>query len=448
MRRTTRAAALAVALAVAVPLALAGCGRDRQQPRFVAASPGRHATPSPGASPTPAEPFSFALTPAANTRNLPISAEVGTKVTGGRVTDVTLSDDKGGRVAGTMRDDGTSWVPARPLKYGRTYTASVTATPADGAAPQTLNTRFSTMASRPGREIGSGLYLFDGNTYGVAMPVVAEFNPGIGAKDRAGVERRLFVRSDPPQPGVWHWVANGTQAYYRPPTYWQPGTKLTVRLGLAGLPVGRGRYGNVDRRATATIGRKLTMDVDNRTKQMYVYRDDRLIKKIPVSLGKKSTPSSSGTMVVMEKKETTVFDTFAELGPSEGYRTNIAYAQRITWSGQYVHSAPWSVGSQGRRNVSHGCVNMSGGNAVWLFRQTLVGDPVTVRGTGRKLVDGDGWTAWMHPWKQYVKGSALPVPPELAAAGTPGPTATPPGPTAGTPGPTATPPGPTAAPAP
>jgi hypothetical protein len=117
----------------------------------------------------------------------------------------------------------------------------------------------------------------------------------------------------------------------------------------------------------------------------------------------------------MEKKAATVFDTTAELGPDEGYRTEIEYAQRLTWSGQYVHSAPWSVGSQGRRNVSHGCVNVSPSNARWLFDKTLIGDPITVRGTEDKLDAGNGWTAWDMSWKEFIKGSALPVPAELAA---------------------------------
>jgi lipoprotein-anchoring transpeptidase ErfK/SrfK len=423
-RRSTLGAALVVTLALALPLALAACGRDREQPAFVAPTPdGGSAAPT--ATPTPDEPFTFAITPKAKSKDLPISSEIGTKITGGQVTDVTLSDDKGARVTGELREDGSSWVPAKPLKYGRTYTAKVTATRADGGGDQTLTTTFSTLRGKPGREGGSGLYMFDGNTYGVAMPVVAEFFPGIAAKDRASVQRRLFVRSDPPQPGTWHWVSSGTQAYYRPPNYWRPGTKLTVRLGLAGHPVGKGRYGGVDRSATVTIGRKLTIDVDNKTKRMYVYKNDVLVKQLPVSLGKKSTPSSTGTMVIMEKKESTVFDTFAELGPVDGYRTNITHAQRITWSGQYIHAAPWSVGDQGRRNVSHGCVNVSNPNAVWLFRETMVGDPVTVRGTERKLTNGDGWTAWMHSWKQFIKGSALPVPAELAAVDVPSPSSVP-----------------------
>ena len=86
------------------------------------------------------------------------------------------------------------------------------------------------------------------------------------------------------------------------------------------------------------------------------------------------------------------------------------FAQRLTWSGQYIHAAPWSVGSQGKRNVSHGCTNVSDGNAKWLYDNTHIGDPVVVRGTPRKLDWGNGWTDWDRPWDQYVKGSALPAP--------------------------------------
>ena len=42
---------------------------------------------------------------------------------------------------------------------------------------------------------------------------------------------------------------------------------------------------------------------------------------------------------------------------------------RVTWTGEYLHSAPWSVGAQGSANVSHGCVNMSPANAAVDVRQ-------------------------------------------------------------------------------
>jgi lipoprotein-anchoring transpeptidase ErfK/SrfK len=152
------------------------------------------------------------------------------------------------------------------------------------------------------------------------------------------------------------------------------------------------------------------MKVDNATKKMTVEESGKVVRTMPVSLGKASTPSSSGTMVVMDKQEQTVFDTTAELGPVNGYRTEIEFAQRLTWSGQYIHSAPWSTGAQGHRNVSHGCVNISPSNARWLYSKSLIGDPVTVKGTGDKLEYGNGWTAWNVSWPEFLKGSALPVP--------------------------------------
>jgi hypothetical protein len=51
-----------------------------------------------------------------------------------------------------------------------------------------------------------------------------------------------------------------------------------------------------------------------------------------------------------------------------------------------------------------------------LFDKTLIGDPVTVQGTGDKLVAGNGWTAWDLSWKDFIKGSALPVPADVAGA--------------------------------
>ncbi|MGI5214884.1 Ig-like domain-containing protein [Plantactinospora sp. CA-290183] len=402
MGKVTRAWATVVALAVVTPLGTAACGNENKKPGLVSGSAGASASPTP-----PAEPLALAVTPAEGAKKQPVSTEIGTKVSGGKITQVTLTVAGGGEVKGSLRDDGSSWVPATPLKYAKTYTAKVTATTPAGQS-ETKTTSFTTMA-KPGSVIGSGLYLFDDRTYGVAMPVVVEFSPGIKEKDRARVQRRMFVTSDPPQPGAWHWVENGTQAYYRGKEYWKPGTTLDVRIGLEGIPLSNGRYGNVDRKATGKIGDRFEMKVDNRTKKMSVYEGGKLVRTIPVSLGKKSTPSSSGTMVVMEKKESTVFDTRDDPDPTNRYVTDIDFAQRLTWGGEYIHAAPWSVANQGRRNVSHGCVNVSTANARWLFEKTKVGDPVTVSGTERKLAAGNGWTAWNLSWEQFVKGSAIPV---------------------------------------
>jgi lipoprotein-anchoring transpeptidase ErfK/SrfK len=402
-RRRIAAAALAAACLIGLGTA---CTAD--PPTML--PPAQTAAPSPTPPPVP---FTFAIGPAAGTTGLPISTEVAVNLTGGTVTDISLT--KAGtsdRVAGAMRDDGTSWVPDAPLAFNTAYDVSATAKSTDGTQTQTLTTSFTTMG-RFGRETGTGLYMFDGQTVGVGMPVVVEFIQSVPEQYRAGVQSRLFVKTDPPQPGVWHW-ASGKQVWYRAPDYWKPGTKISVRAALRGVPTADGRYGDTDRSATVTVGNKLLMKVDNATKMMQVYQNDVMVKEFPVSLGKPSTPSSSGQMVVMSKHYEHTFDTRGE--PNGGYVVDVNYAMRLTWGGEFIHAAPWSVGDQGVRNVSHGCVNMSTPNAEWLFNLANIGDPIIVRGTEVQLENGNGWTAWNLTWAQYVKGSALPVPPELAAA--------------------------------
>jgi lipoprotein-anchoring transpeptidase ErfK/SrfK len=399
------------ALALAATTAIAGC--DPTGVAQPAASPSAAAV-SPSAEPA-AVPLTLRITPQRGAKNLPVSTEIGLAIEGGQIATVTLTR-KGSpaTVKGSVRDDGTSWVPASPLAFSSTYTAAVVARSPDGARSLTRTTTFTTM-SHPGRQTGTGLYLFDGQTVGVAMPVVVEFSPPVPISARAGVQRRLFVTTDPPQPGVWHW-ASGSQVWYRPPDYWRPGTTITVRAGLRGHPMGNGYHGDVDRSATVRVGPEVLMEVDNTTKRMSVYEDGRLARTIPVSLGKPSTPSSSGHLVVMSKHYETVFDTRGE-DPDGGYRIDINYAMRVTWGGEFIHAAPWSVGDQGRRNVSHGCINMATNHARWLFETAHIGDPVIVRGTEVKIAHGNGWTAWNLTWGEYIKGSALPVPDELARGG-------------------------------
>jgi len=398
-RRTKRirfaAAVLAATVGSAMTVGLGGCtgGKDRR------------------GAPKPAESRSapLALTPADNATDVPVSEEVGWQLSGGKVTGVTLVDAGGRAVPGALREDGTSWVPAEPLKYSTGYTATVTADPGNGKTA-TGTSKFTTMA-RPGNRMESHVYMADNATYGQAMPIVIEFKQGgVPKANRAAVERRLFVKSDPPQPGVWHWDSD-IQIEYRPKEYWQPGTKLDIRLALGGLPVGNGRHGAVDITIKAGIDTvRRQIEVDNATHALTAIQDGQPVKSIPVSLGKAAKPSFSGTMVVMERLDKTVFDSSTYGTPvnsPDGYRTDILFAERLTWDGQFIHAAPWSVADQGKRNVSHGCVNVSVPNGQWLYNWVKVGDPVVIKGTERRVNQGNGWTAWDLPWDEFVAGSAL-----------------------------------------
>jgi lipoprotein-anchoring transpeptidase ErfK/SrfK len=383
-------------------LAAAGC---------TSASHDVSADPTAGAA-AAQEALAFTVSPADRQTGVPVSAEIGIQLASGSIEQVQVKDSAGHPVAGQLRSDGTGWVPSHPLRYQQGYTAEVTAV-GSRYHHETRKISFTTMP-QPSLLEGVGFYLFDGQEYGIGMPIPIEFLRDVPASMRAAVQKRFFVTSDPPQPGAWHWFSP-TQVQYRPATFWVPGTKLSVRLGLKGQPLGGGYYGDEDKVANVHISKdRVEVKITNWPKQLQLFKNGALVRSMPVSLGKASTPSSSGHMVVMEQAYHTTFDTRGD--PNGGYVAEVDYAQRLTWGGEFIHSAPWSVGDQGYTNVSHGCVNVGPANAAWLFTEMKVGTPVTVSGTGVKLAPGNGWTVWDMDWKTFVAGSAVQVAPEISSA--------------------------------
>jgi lipoprotein-anchoring transpeptidase ErfK/SrfK len=408
MRQQRRAMMITMLVAV---LGLAGCAGNGN--RFVNPARSRGAAAGP----------SLDVTPGDNATDVPVSAEIG--LTGGdTLSSVQLADADGKQVPGKLREDASSWVPDEPLDYTTTYAVTATGRTKAGKTV-TQKTKFTTM-QRPANRMDAHLYMSDNATYGEAMPIVIEFKQGgVAPADRAAVERRLFVTSDPPQQGAWHWDSN-VQVEYRPKDYWQPGTKIHGRFGLGGLPVGGGRYGQQDITIDATIDTvRRVLEVDNATKQLTATQDGQVAKTMPVSLGRSDKPSFSGTMVIMERLDKTTFDSSTYGTPvnsKDGYRTDVQFAERLTWDGQFIHAAPWSVAQQGHTNVSHGCVNVSTDNGQWIYNWVKVGDPVIVKGTEQHLNQGNGWTAWDLSWDDFLKGSALGTAGQSAAP-TPSPSA-------------------------
>jgi lipoprotein-anchoring transpeptidase ErfK/SrfK len=395
---------VAAALVAGTVLLAAGCSGDKS-PSWQGGSQGNGGANSAGSpSPKPTQSTVAVTQPAADAKGVVASTEVKYTSEDPENTSVEVKDADGTEVDGTLDKDAKTWRPAKALKYAETYTVTVNGTAAEGKGGTTTST-FTTMAT-PTKLVRITSFLGDDQVVGVGMPLIIKFNRSIPESSRATVERRMIVQATPAQTGAWSWIS-ATEMHYRPKVYWKAGTKISYNLNLAGVPMGGGWYGRSDLSVHLKIGRSFVMTVSNSTKKMTVRQDGKVVKTIPVSLGKASTPSSSGTMVVIQKQRHTVFDTMAELGPVKGYRTDIDFAQRITWSGQFIHAAPWSEGVQGKVNVSHGCVNVSEKMGAWLFGRTLMGDPITVSGTGSKLKNGNGWTDWNMSWNDFKKGSAL-----------------------------------------
>jgi lipoprotein-anchoring transpeptidase ErfK/SrfK len=400
----------AAALATAVLLTAAACGGDK--PKWYGAD-GKPNTE------TPAEaPVNVAVTaPAEGATNVPAATEIA-YTTDAPTSTVELTDAAGNKIDGAPRADKSSWVPAKMLAWGTQYTAKITATSASGKS-ESKTVTFTTMA-KPGSTGKASTVIGDNQTLGVGMPLIISFSNDIAKDQRANVQKRLFVTSNPPQEGIWYWW-NNKEVHFRPKEYWQAGTTISVRAAIGGLLLGGNRYGSQDLTINAKIGSRIIMEADNATKQMTVTKDGQLLRTIPVSFGKKATPSASGHFVIMIKNEWEWFDSASFGVPNDsadGYRTKVYYPQRITWDGEYIHSAPWSEGDQGKRNVSHGCTNISAANAQWLYGVTQIGDPVIIKGTEEHVKWQNGWTDWDISWTEYVKGSAIPYTPPAVAPST------------------------------
>ncbi len=322
---------------------------------------------------------------------------------------VTVTDDAGNTVDGAPGYDPNTWVPKSELSFGTHYTAKVTS----GGSTSTVS--FTTMGQPDSSKlVRVQSFMGDGQVFGIAMPVVLTLNHDVAPDQRAAVQKRLSVTSTPAQTGSWNWIS-GHEIHYRPQSYWQAGTKLFVNVQTGGVPFGDGYYGGDDLTVDASIAtHSLTIVTDDKTHMMQVYRDGKVIKTIPVALGLKAHPSSSGTMVIMTRKPSEIFDSSLGTGgipvnAPGGYRVLVYYTERLTWDGQFIHAAPWSVAEQGHRDASHGCTNVSTANAKWIYENSHIGDPVTVKNTGTPVAWGDGWTDWSVDWATYLKGSALPA---------------------------------------
>ncbi|MFE4593972.1 L,D-transpeptidase [Streptomyces laurentii] len=335
--------------------------------------------------------------------------EISAKGDEGRITDVSAIDETGHHLAGDLTADGRKWRSTGSLSAGARYTVKVSTEDEEGAPGARTLTYETAMAKRAltatfGPEEGK---------YGVGQPIIAELS--LPVKDKAArsiVERALKVRSVPAADGgSWYWV-DDQQLHYRPKEYWPNDATITVTGNLDGVKIGDKLYGGASQPLKITTGDRVEAITDASDHTMTVKRNGEVINTIPVTTGKPGYSTRNGIKVVLGK-EYFVRMRGTSIGISEGtsdsYDLPVYYATRVTWSGEYVHAAPWSVGSQGAANVSHGCVGMSTGNAAWFYENITEGDLVTVINSYGDTMDafGNGYGDWNMEWDEWRKGSAL-----------------------------------------
>ncbi|WP_242605788.1 Ig-like domain-containing protein [Frankia sp. Cppng1_Ct_nod] len=317
-------------------------------------------------------------------------------------------DTTAGVLAGQLSADGRTWTSTGGLFADTQYQVTARTSAGEGTSGATVTDATFTTAN-PDQTLKVSWVPVDGQTVGIGTPITLTFNAPV--VDRAAVQRRLAVTANPPVSGAWNWASN-TVVRWRPAQYWKAGTRVHVAANLAGLAVGATRFGAKDRATDFVVGSAQISYVDAATHTMKVYRDGVLQRTLPVSLGKPSSPTMDGPHNVLGTAATVIMDS-ATVGIPKGdpdyYYETVQWNVQFTSGGEYVHSAPWSVGAQGENNVSHGCVNASPTDAEWFYRFSRLGDIVDVKNTGRPPDTAQLGNEWSISWARWVAGSALPL---------------------------------------
>lgn len=395
----------AAALAASAALVLAGCTAGDGRAESAGGDPG--ASPAGGAQEASSDAATQVrvATSVGETGPVPVDELVEVTAEGGTIEEVVVRGG-GARLRGEPSDGGTRWRATDRLEPGTRYQVRALAVDGEGRRA-THRSTFHTQDLPMARQTFPSIAPLEGETVGVGMPVIIQFD--VPVTDRAGIERHLSVQSSPRQVGSWHWVSD-TEVHWRPKRYWQPGTEVTVDADINSVPAGNGVYGQVSRTVSFEIGDSVVSKVDVASHRMQVFVNGDLARTMPISAGKPGFITRSGTKVVIEKARDKVMDA-ATLGIAksdpEYYRLDVEYAMRVTYSGEFLHAAPWSAGSQGVANVSHGCVGMTTDNAAWLYDLTKRGDVVEVTGSARRMSLYNGFGDWNAGFEEYARGSAL-----------------------------------------
>jgi lipoprotein-anchoring transpeptidase ErfK/SrfK len=336
-----------------------------------------------------------------------VAAETGT------LQSVTVTAGKT-KVDGAIQADGT-WRSTDELAYGKTY--QVVATAADSlGTPSEHTSTFSTV--KPGNVAkitfqANGLAsLKAGQTYGAGQPVIVAFSRPV---NKAAAEKAIEIKTSPAVDGKFYWKDDRT-VHWRPAKYWAAGTTVKVKVNVFGVKLGKETYGEKNVSTDFRIGRQLIAISDNRTHMTKVYIDGKLVRTMKSSLGKGGGTTGAngekinywtagGPHIVLQKlrKHSMSSASYGVSDPNDPnyyLSENIEFCTRISYSGEFLHAAPWNK-QLGRANLSHGCINLSVADAKWVYDNFLLGDIVDVTNSPRKLAIWNGLGDWTVPFDRY-----------------------------------------------
>jgi lipoprotein-anchoring transpeptidase ErfK/SrfK len=252
-----------------------------------------------------------------------------------------------------------------------------------------------------------------GGTYGVGQPAIVRFSRAV--TDTAAAEKAVVVQTSPPVDGKFFWLDKQT-LHWRPAQYFAKGTTVSITANLLGVNLGGGVYGAANASTHYVIGRKLVAIADNNAHYTQVFIDDVMVRNMACSMGKGGyTTAADGSQIhfwtqngvhVVLEKDATVRMTSSSYGITNKndpnyYDEDVQLCTRISYSGEYLHSAPWNMADHGVRNSSHGCINLSPTDAQWVYDTFILGDVVEVRNSPKPLPVWDGLGDWQLTYDQY-----------------------------------------------
>jgi lipoprotein-anchoring transpeptidase ErfK/SrfK len=318
----------------------------------------------------------------------------GIKVTAASGTIKTVAVTSGHQtVGGSFNGARTVWQNHWALQPSRRYTVRATAVNSSGTAI-TSTSSFRTLTPAA----SDTAMIFEGykQSYGIGIPIRITFSSPV--TNKAAVEKSLQIKSSQPVTGAWYWDGNQT-LYFRTMNYWPANTTVSFNGHLDGVEASPGVFFTADLTQTFDIGPSLVVVASTKTHYLNVFYKGQLWGHWPISTGRPGLDTVDGTYITLEKGNPVRM-------VGNGYNELVNDAVRFTYSGDYLHSAPWSVGEQGITNVSHGCVNLSPEHAAMYYNLATPGEPVTVTGSPHAGKWDDGFTVWFLSWEQLLKGSA------------------------------------------
>jgi lipoprotein-anchoring transpeptidase ErfK/SrfK len=322
----------------------------------------------------------------------------------GKLSAVTVENDKGEKIAGEIAKDGASWTPSIHLNSATEYKVHAVAKDSEGREAAE-DSSFTTLTPK---NTFVGIFTpEDGSKVGVGMPFSIRFTRGITAPE--DVEKAITIKTEPAVDVEGHWFGND-RIDFRPEKYWKAGTKVTVDLNLDGVEGRDGVYGEQSKKVSFTIGRSQVSVVDVKKLTMKVSRDGKVIKTIPVTTGQPGMETWNGQMVISERLRVTRMN-----GETVGYGgeydiKDVPDAMRLTNSGTFIHGNYWGGGAFGNYNASHGCIGLRdtrggydrGAPGAWFFDHSMVGDVVVVKNSNDRIVDPDnGYNGWNMAWDEW-----------------------------------------------